>query len=340
MVRDVMTQHADRLPRLLELRHLKLWLPGRDGMVPIITDVSFASSEGEAVGLVGESGSGKSMTARAIARLLPHGAKLGGDVLFRGRAVTELAGRELLAWRQSEVQIIFQDPRAHMNPVRKVGDFLREALCGTQGMGRAEADRVSLSLLERVRVSNARARLDQYPHELSGGLLQRVMIAAALAASPRLLIADEPTTALDVTTQAEVIAILDELQREQQMSLLFITHDLELAAAFCDRTVVMYAGMIVEDQLSLRLHEHPLQPYTRALFGSRPNLDGDVLRLEAIPGRPVAASEVLTGCPFASRCSDYRPQCSSQRPALRPFAGGKVACIRAEEIHGVPANAP
>jgi oligopeptide transport system ATP-binding protein len=339
VVGSVRAENAEDSP-LLDVRDLKLWLPGSTGMVPIITAVSFAVAQGEAVGLVGESGSGKSMTARAVTRLLPPGAKVDGDVLFQGRSVAEFSKRELRRWRQSPVQMIFQDPRAHVNPVRKVGDFLREASCVNRGMRREKADAISVRLLERVRVSNARARLDQYPHELSGGLLQRVMIAAALAASPQLLIADEPTTALDVTTQADVIKILDDLRLEQQLSLLFITHDLELAAAFCDRTLVMYAGMIVEDQPSRQLHEHPLQPYTRGLLASRPRLDGDLMRLEAIPGRPVAAAEALTGCPFALRCVDYRPQCSSERPTLRPFAGGKVACVRAEEIHRVLATPP
>jgi oligopeptide transport system ATP-binding protein len=321
---------------LLDVRDLRLWLPGPSGMVPILTAVSFTIDEGEAVGLVGESGSGKSMTARSIARLLPRGAKVEGDILFQSRSVTEFSARELREWRQSAVQVIFQDPRAHINPVRKVGDFLREAARANRGARRKDADAISVRLLERVRVNDARRRLDQYPHELSGGLLQRVMIAAALAPSPKLLIADEPTTALDVTTQADVITILDELRREEQLSLLFITHDLELAAAFCDRTMVMYAGMIVEDQPSRWLHERPLQPYTRALLASRPRLDGDLVQLEAIPGRPVAAAEALIGCPFASRCGDYKPPCSSTRPRLRSFGGGKVACIRAEEIHDLP----
>src|SRR5581483_5515697 len=188
MVRRMNAAKTDESP-LLDVRDLKLWLPGPTNLVPILTAVTFAVAHAEAVGLVGESGSGKSMTARTVARLLPSGAKVDGDVLFRGRSVRQFSKRELREWRQSTVQVIFQDSRAHINPVRKVGDFLREASCVNQKIKQEKADANSVRLLERVRVSNARARLDQYPHELSGGLLQRVMIAAALAPSPQLLIA-------------------------------------------------------------------------------------------------------------------------------------------------------
>lgn len=318
---------------LVGVRDLRLELPVEKNLVPILHGVDFQIGAGEAVGLVGESGSGKSMTARSIARLLPGGAVVDGQVEFDGQDVLELRGEPLRRWRGSDVQIIFQDPRAHINPVRKIGDFLREAMVVNRGMSVEAADHEALGLLDRLRVSNGPLRLTQYPHELSGGLLQRVMIASAIAVSPRLLIADEPTTALDVTTQAEVVAILDELRREQGMSLLFITHDLELAAAICDRTLVMYAGMLLEDQPSAVLHEKPLQPYTAALLASRPSIKRRSAKLSTIPGRPVSAAEAPDGCPFAPRCPMHRPQCDLGRPPLRPFAQGKVACVRAEEIH-------
>jgi oligopeptide/dipeptide ABC transporter ATP-binding protein len=319
---------------LVDVRHLNLRLPVAGGLRLILDDITFAIQPGEAVGLVGESGSGKTMTGRSLARLLPRGAQRDGEVLFDGRSIDELRGRALREWRASALQVIFQDPRAHVNPVRRIGDFLTEALRANQGLERSAAERRVLELLERVGVSNGPARLRQYPHELSGGLLQRIMIASALAVEPRLLIADEPTTALDVTTQSDVMAILDELRQERGMAMIFITHDLELAAAICDRTVVMYAGTIAEDHASGGLHAHPLHPYTVALLSSRPRLTEKVRRLAAIPGRPQSAAEAPPGCPFGPRCGYHQDECDDHRPRLRPLNGARVACIRAESVEG------
>ncbi len=233
---------------LLELEHLRVTLPTREGTRPVLKDVSLTVAEGEAVGLVGMSGSGKTMSARAIVRLLPPGAEIGGAIRFAGRSVLEMDRDELLRYRAGDVAMVFQDPRAHINPVRRIGDFLTEALVLTQGMGRAEATAKVTRLLGETGVDEPERRLRMYPHELSGGQLQRVMIAAALACEPRLLIADEPTTALDVTTQSEVMAMLDEVRRARGLALLFITHDLDLAAAVCERTVTMRAGEIVPER--------------------------------------------------------------------------------------------
>src|SRR5579859_5477898 len=241
------------------------------------------------------------MTARAVGRLLPPGAEVRGSIRFGGTDVGGLAGRDLRRYR-SQVAMIFQDPRAHVNPVRRVGDFMTEALRTNLGVAPAEAARRAADMLGQVGIADGRRRLRQYPHELSGGMLQRVMIAAALLTEPRLLLADEPTTALDVTTQSEVMAILDDLRRERGLALLFITHDLDLASAVCDRMCVMYAGQIVETQESAALADRPLHPYTAALSAARPAIEGDVHRLSAIRGRPLSAFEAPAGCPYAPRC--------------------------------------
>ncbi len=317
---------------VLDIRDLSVQLRIGGELRPVLDGVSLAIDAGEAVGVVGESGAGKSMTARCIARALPPSAVWQGDILFDGQSIRAFRGAALRAYRGREIQMIFQDPKAHINPVRTVGDFATEALRLVRGYSKAEATQRILSNLVAIGVSHPEARLKQYPHELSGGLLQRVMIASALAAQPRLLIADEPTTALDVTTQAEVVGLLDELRRERGLGLLFITHDLELAAAICDRTAVMYAGMLVEDRPSASLHVQPRHPYTIALLRSRPSAAQRASRLPAIPGRPISAYEAGAGCPFAPRCPYAEPECEAQRPALLDLDGGRVACLRAAEL--------
>jgi oligopeptide/dipeptide ABC transporter ATP-binding protein len=309
--------------------HTELAVEGR--MQPVLHDVSLSIGTGEAVGLVGESGSGKSMTARAIARLLPTGASTSGSIRYDGAEVGSLRGSALRDYR-GEVAMIFQDPRAHINPVRSIGDFMTEALRTNRSVARGDARARAVRALADVGIEDGDRRLKQYPHELSGGLLQRVMIASALLTEPRLVLADEPTTALDVTTQAEVMAILDELRRERGLALLFITHDLDLAGAVCDRTCVMYAGRIVESQRSADLGERPRHPYTAALSAARPAIEGAVHRLAAIRGRPVSAFEAPAGCSFAPRCEFAQDRCREQTPELRSVSGGEVRCVRADEI--------
>ncbi|MBL5974561.1 MAG: ABC transporter ATP-binding protein [Candidatus Leucobacter sulfamidivorax] len=311
-------------------------------MQAVVRDVSFTLSHGEALALVGESGAGKSMTARALLGMLPRGAKQSGAVRVDGESVFEMSRKALSSYRTKRITMIFQDPRAHINPVRTIGDFLTEALRTNLGWTREAAEERVIGLLDDVGVPHARRRMRQYPHELSGGLLQRVMIAAALAPDPDIIVADEPTTALDVTTQAEVMAILSELQRERRLALVFVTHDLELAAAVCDRTAVMYAGRVVETQGSERLHSEPAHPYTAALLGSRPQMSGDNGALVTIPGRPVSAFEAPAGCSFADRCVYSQDACRASSPRLRPWRAGEVACFRVEELHGslVPEGAP
>ncbi len=307
---------------------------------PVLRDVSFTVRAGEALGLVGESGSGKSMTARTIDRLLPRGAETSGEIRFAGQLVGALSGPALRRYR-SEVAMIFQDPRAHINPVRRIGDFMTEALRANLGVAAGEARSRAVSMLGQVGIEDGPRRLRQYPHELSGGMLQRVMIATALLTRPRLLLADEPTTALDVTTQAEVMAILDELRREFGLAMLFITHDLELAAAICDRTAVMYAGQIVEVRSSARLHDDPLHPYTAALAGARPDITQTAHRLRAIPGRPLSAFEApAEECAFAPRCGYAQDACRAGAPPVAGLDGGLARCLRAPELRGQLRGAP
>jgi len=320
---------------LLRVDSLRIEMPSTDGTRDIVSDISLRIAAGEAVGLVGESGSGKSMTARSVMRLLPSAARTSGDITFSDESVPAMSGRRLRAYRGHDVAMIFQDPSAHMNPIRTIGDFLVEGL-RNQGADKDVARRRAESLLSRVLIEHPDRVLRSYPHQLSGGMLQRVMIASAIADEPKLLLADEPTTALDVTTQAEVLAIIDRLCREQGMALLFITHDLELAAAICDRTVVMYAGRTIEEQSSKQLHRAPLHPYTSGLLASRPHVAYRQRRLDVLPGRPVAAYEAPDGCAFAPRCPFVQDECRMEVPPLRPFGDGAVACRRAEELYAKP----
>ena len=323
------------MSQLLVVDDLTVQLPVEGEFRTVLRDVSFSIAPGEALGLVGESGSGKSMTARAVARLLPDGAKVTGQITFDGTSVLDLRGAALRRYRTDGIAMVFQDPRAHTNPVRTIGDFLTEALRTNRSIASRAARARAVDVLAAVGIDDADRRLSQYPHELSGGLLQRVMIGATLLMQPRLILADEPTTALDVTTQSEVMAILHELQRDLDLAMLFITHDLELAAAVCDRTAVMYAGELVEQRRSGALHDDPLHPYTAALVQARPSVDGTSTRLEAIPGRPLSAFEAPDGCAFAPRCSHAEEACAQSRPEIRELAGGLVRCRRAEELRGV-----
>ncbi len=255
----------------VEIRDLRVSLVSGRSRRPILAGVSLRIAPGEAVGLVGESGSGKSTTARAVMRLFPRGAEVTGALEVAGRSVLDLSGRALREYRSGQVGMIYQDPRSRINPLRKVGDFITEAL-RDRGMSRSDAVARGIELLESVSVPDAPRRMNQYPGEFSGGLLQRVMIASVLAAEPSLMLADEPTSALDVTTQEDVVAIMGHACRERGMALLFITHDLDLAAAVSDRIAVMYAGLVLELLPSDRLHSGPRHPYTVALLRSRPSL--------------------------------------------------------------------
>lgn len=314
---------------LLEVEGLAVRLPDER---PLLNSVSLHLEAGEALGLVGESGSGKSMTARAIVRRLPDGVQVDGSIRFAGQEVLTMEPAALRGFRRTDVAMIFQEPRAAINPVRTVGDYLREGLRNGRGLGKKEADAEAVRLLDAVGIDRAAHRLHQYPHEISGGMLQRVMIAGALGSGAKLILADEPTTALDVSIQAEVVALLDQLRREHDLALLFITHDLDLAVAICDRIDVMYAGSVLESRRSAALHEAPLHPYTAALIACRPSIDGPRANLAPIPGVPVSAAEAPPGCVFSDRCAFAVDQCLAVRPELAPMDDGWVRCHRSAEL--------
>ncbi|MGY1807053.1 ABC transporter ATP-binding protein [Blastococcus sp. SYSU D00669] len=314
-------------PPVLSVEGLSLSVPGPDGPVPLLADVSLAVHRGETVGLVGESGSGKSLTVRSALGMLPTGASVGGRVVVGGTEVLTAGRQRLRALRRSDAAMVFQDPRASINPVRRIGDYLVEGLRAS-GVSRAEARAEAVALLGKVGLRDPERAMRQHPHEFSGGMLQRVVIAGALSIRPSLLLADEPTTALDVTTQAEVVALLQDLQAERGMGLVFVTHDLGLAAAVCDRVYVMYAGRIVEHAASADLFRAPAHPYTAALLEAHPALHGPRRELRAIPGRPLALAETPTGCSFRDRCPRAVEACGDEVPATRRHGASDVACIR------------
>ncbi|MFG2965876.1 ABC transporter ATP-binding protein [Streptomyces sp. NPDC048288] len=327
---------------LIDIQNLRIELPGRGrgaAARTVIHDVSLRIEPGVSVGLVGESGSGKSMTTKAIMGLLPKGARTVGEVRFRGQDLATYDRKRWAAYRSRDVSMIHQDPRSHTNPLVRMGDFLVEGVVASQQMTRDEGLDLACSLLRDVGIPDAVRRLDQYPHELSGGLLQRMMIVMALMPSPALVLADEPTTALDPTVQSEVVAILSEQIRERSLGMLFITHDLDLAAAINDSLAVMYAGVVVETGTATEIYSHARHPYTVGLLRSRPGID-EVEELKPIPGRPLSAFEAGTGCVFASRCEFATEHCRQERPALRTLGRHQVACHRAEELSDVLAKEP
>lgn len=316
---------------LLDVRTLGVAATRHGSTRPLVTDVSVTVARGETLGVVGESGSGKSLSIKAIMRLLPYGLSSSGEILFDGRDVLSMGRKDLTTFRSREVGLIHQDPRAHINPTRTIGQFLTEGVVETGQMKQMEATEAACALMHDVGMSDPERRLKQYPHQLSGGLLQRVMIVAALLPGPKVIFADEPTTALDVTIQSDVVAILLEQVEERDASLVFVTHDLDLAAAATDRIAVMYAGSIVEIGTADEVCERPRHPYTAALLRARPSTT-EVRRLETIPGRSVSAFEVQQGCAFADRCPYAQERCRTERPELRVVDERLVACHRAEEI--------
>lgn len=322
---------------LLNVTQLSVVLPGGRAARPVLDGVDLTVLPGQTVGLVGESGSGKSVTCRAALGLLPHGAQVSGSVQVSGHEVLSMSSRDLRRLRAREAAMVFQEPRSSINPLRTVGDFLTEGLRSHDRLSRAAAMTAAAELLAAVGLREPRAALRQYPHEFSGGMLQRVMIAAALSGRPRLLLADEPTTALDVSVQAEVIALLAQLRRERDLGLLFVTHDLDLAAAICDRIYVMYAGRIVEHRPAAELFRSPRHPYTAALLASRPRLDSAIDRLDAVRGRPLGLDEAMSGCAFAPRCDHVVDACRTGPIPLAPIspgeaASGQAACLLPPEV--------
>ncbi|GAA3467666.1 ABC transporter ATP-binding protein [Nonomuraea roseola] len=307
---------------MLEIDELAVRLPRTAR--PAIDHISLTVAANETVGLVGESGSGKSLTARAVLGLLPKDARISGEIRMDGADVLSMSPAGLRRHRTHSAAMIYQDPRAALSPFRRIGDFLAEIL--REEIGAKAARARAVELLELVGLSEPERRVRQYPHELSGGMLQRVVIAAALAGEPRLLLADEPTTALDVTTQAEIIRLLRDLRARMRTGMLFITHDLELASTICDRVYVMYAGRIVETGPTRRLFAEPRHPYTSGLLAATPRVSELGTLPPAIPGRPPDLLSAPPGCRFAPRCPHVMESCTAAAP---PLVDG-VACVKAE----------
>jgi oligopeptide/dipeptide ABC transporter ATP-binding protein len=314
---------------LLEVKDLKTHFFTREGVVRAVDGVSFAVEKGKTLGLVGESGCGKSVTALSIMGLLPQPpAKIvGGSVSFEGFDLAKLPDKSLEDIRGKEIAMIFQDPMTSLNPTLKIGTQITETMERHLGLDKGEARKRAIELLEEVRIPKAAQRLSDYPHRFSGGMRQRVMIAIAISCNPKLLIADEPTTALDVTVQAGVLDLLEELQAEHEMAMIVITHDMGVVAEAADDIVVMYAGQIVEQATALDLFDKPEHPYTEALLGALPQIEGAGIRegrLTAIPGRPPDLHDPPPACRFAPRCpyADRADSCSTEEPQLREVRPG------------------
>jgi oligopeptide/dipeptide ABC transporter ATP-binding protein len=314
---------------ILEVNDLKTHFFTREGVVRAVDGVSFPLEKGETLGIVGESGCGKSVTALSIMGLIPKPPAriVGGSILFEGRELTKLKDRELEDIRGKEIAMIFQDPMTSLNPTIKISTQITEVLRRHLDVSKEGARKRAVELLEEVRIPKAAERLDDYPHRFSGGMRQRVMIAIALACNPKLLIADEPTTALDVTIQAGILDLLDELRREHDMSMIIITHDMGVVAETADNIAVMYAGQLVEYAPALDLFDRPEHPYTEALLAALPQLEGEDIRegrLTAIPGLPPSLIDPPDACRFAPRCpyADTQDSCTREEPALREIRTG------------------
>ena len=298
---------------LLEVRDLTIGFPAGQGLLLAADRVNFSVAAGRTVGLVGESGCGKSVTLRSLLGLVPYpGEVLSGEIRWLGEDLRSASERRLAALRGTEISMIFQDPTACLNPVFTVGDQMIETLRKRAGLGRAAARKRAVELLDRARVPSPERRLDAYPHEMSGGMRQRVMIAIAISARPKLLLADEPTTALDVTTQEQILALLKEFQAEDGMAIVLVSHDLGVISETCDEVVVMYAGHLLEAGFDQAVMRRPRHPYTQGLIKAMPSLEvSDEPPPVPIPGQPPNLADLPPGCPFAPRCEYSRPECAS-----------------------------
>ena len=302
--------------KLLEIKDEKLSFFTPAGEVKALNGVSFSMEEGEVLGIVGESGSGKSVTAYSVMGLTAYPGKLiGGTINFNGHQIDKMSEKEMRKIRGNEVSIIFQDPMTSLNPVYTIGNQITEVICLHTGKSKKEAHDRAKELLELVGINEPAKRLKQYPHELSGGMRQRVMIAIALACEPKLLIADEPTTALDVTIQAQILELMQELRKKLGMSIIMITHDLGVVASMCERIAVMYAGHIVEYGTADEIFYEPKHEYTKGLINSIPKLSAqEIERLVPIEGQPVDLLNPPAGCPFAPRCANCMKICLREMP--------------------------
>jgi len=327
-----MTQNGDNL---LSIKNLSTHFYTEQGVVKAVQDVSFDIQQGKTLAVVGESGCGKSVTALSVMRLIPWppGKIVEGDIQFEGQSLPKLSDRQMRQIRGNAIAMIFQEPMTSLNPVFTVGNQIIETICLHRKTDTPQARALAIEMMRKVGIADPQRRIDEYPHQMSGGMRQRVMIAMALSCSPKLLIADEPTTALDVTIQAQILDLLRQLQRSEQMSIMLITHDLGVVAENADEVVVMYASRLVETASVASLFEKPLHPYTQGLMRSLPRLGVHQHRLEVIGGMVPNPLHFPSGCKFHPRCplGKENKRCQSQEPPLKEVAGGRcVACWYAE----------
>jgi oligopeptide transport system ATP-binding protein len=322
---------------LLEVKNLEVAFYTKDGIVKAVNGISYTMDEGDTLGIVGESGCGKSVSALALLRLLPMPpAKItGGEVLFQGQDLLKLPMSQMHTMRGSKIAMIFQDPMTSLNPVMPIGNQIGEAVRVNLGLNAAECRKRTIEVLSHVGIPRAADRLGDYPHQFSGGMRQRVMIAMAISCRPKLLIADEPTTSLDVTIQAQIVDLVKRLQQELNMAVIWITHDLGVIARLAKRVNVMYAGNIIESGPIKRIFANPRHPYTMGLLGSVPHLDtSSDQELQFIEGAPPDMIRLPKGCPFQPRCRYKNERCQGERPALVPVEDQHVAaCVNLSEIY-------
>jgi oligopeptide/dipeptide ABC transporter ATP-binding protein len=331
------------MSHLLQVNNLRTHFATRSGLVRAVDGVSFYVDRGELLGLVGESGCGKSMTALSVMRLIaPPGKIVEGEILFDDKDLLKLSDAEMRQIRGDDIAMIFQDPMTSLNPVFTVGEQIAEALRLHRKLSNKDAKRAAIEAMREVAIPDPGRRVDDYPHQLSGGMRQRVMIAMALACNPKLLIADEPTTALDVTIQAQILELLDELRKQRELAVLLITHDLGVVAEVADRVAVMYTGRIVEESPVDELFARPKHPYTEGLLRSVPKLSGDVgtkKRLETIEGTVPSPTDLPPGCHFAPRCSLRMPRCTEgEIPLYQLEKGVQVRCVLYDLASAVAAD--
>ena len=318
--------------RLLEIKGLKTYFFTDEGVVRAVDGIDLHIDKGETLGVVGESGCGKTVTALSIMKLIamPPGRIVEGQILYQGRDLVPLPAAQMRKIRGKEISMVFQEPMTSLNPVFTVGEQIAEALRLHEGLGRRDAMDKTVEMLKIVHMANPERRVKEYPHQLSGGMRQRIMIAMALSCHPHLLIADEPTTALDVTIQAQILELLNELKAKLGMAVMLITHDMGVIAETAQRVVVMYAAKVAEEAPVRQLFKEPLHPYTQGLLRSIPRIDlaaTKKLRLEAIPGVVPSLIDVPPGCRFAARCPHVKPVCTEKDPVIKEVSPGhKVAC--------------
>ena len=314
---------------MIDIRNLSVTFNRGRKPVKAVNGVSLSVQPGEVVALLGESGSGKSVTMRSLLRLHPKGTTIEGSMMVAGRDVTGLTAKDLGAFRGAVASMVFQEPRLALDPVYTLGRQIEETIMRHEGISRSQAAARALALFQKVKIPSPERRLQNYPHEMSGGMLQRSMIAMALACNPKVLLADEPTTALDATVQIQILLLIRDLRKEYGLSVIFVTHDIGVAAEVADRIAVMYAGRIVEEGNVADIIRSPRHPYTKGLLGARVELAHGRDRLITIPGAPPDLAAMPPGCAFAPRCAQVSDLCRTEVPALMPSGGaGSVACVQ------------